>query len=190
MSTATNSSHDRRILEAYAAGDEAWKRDHDEAMRCRDLEEQVTVGNWLFRALSRTERELYADARAGLEPLEPAHKWDLLASFRIWLAGSVRLLAKIEEFEAKGYSFERAADLQGNRLEVERILEQEEALGGRIRPVRVDDQGRIFLETGEQVDVRGLEPEKVLAGLAEDAAGLGRPLREIMAERRRPAGAA
>jgi hypothetical protein len=55
----------------------------------------------------------------------------------------------------------------------------------RVRPVTIDAEGRIFLETGEQVVIPGLEPEKVLEGLADDAAGRGRPLREIMAERRR-----
>jgi hypothetical protein len=55
----------------------------------------------------------------------------------------------------------------------------------RVRPVTIDDEGRIFLDTGEQVVIPGLEPEKVLEGLADDAAGRGRPLREIIAERYR-----
>jgi len=54
----------------------------------------------------------------------------------------------------------------------------------RVRPVTIDDQGRIFLETGEQVVMPGLEPEKVLEGLADIDAGRCRSLEEIIAERK------
>jgi hypothetical protein len=190
MPPTTNLGLDHRILEAYAAGAEAWKRDHEEAMKCWDLEELVTVGNWLFRILTRAENEFYADSRSGRMPLEPAHKQTLLVAYRIWLAGSIQLLSRVEEFEAKDYQFKGADDLRSHRQEVERILDQQESLGGRIRPVTIDGEGRAFLENGEQVLVPGLEPEKVRKGLAEDATGLGRPLREIIAERRRSEGAA
>jgi hypothetical protein len=53
------------------------------------------------------------------------------------------------------------------------------------RPVRVDERGRIFEASGEPIVVEGLEPEKVLEGLADDDAGRTRALREIIAERRK-----
>lgn len=52
------------------------------------------------------------------------------------------------------------------------------------RPVRIDAEGRIVLDDGEQVVIPGLEPDRVSQGLAEAEAGLGRPLREILAGRR------
>ena len=56
-------------------------------------------------------------------------------------------------------------------------------LAGRIRPVRVDEAGRIFYEdTGEQLIMPGLEPETILASLADLEAGRTVPLEQVMAE--------
>jgi hypothetical protein len=52
------------------------------------------------------------------------------------------------------------------------------------RPIRVDEQGRMFEMTGEPIIVPGLEPDKVLKGMADDAAGRARPLSEIIAQRK------
>jgi hypothetical protein len=52
------------------------------------------------------------------------------------------------------------------------------------RPIRVDEQGRMFEMTGEPIIVPGLEPDKVLKGMADDAAGRTRPLSEIIAQRK------
>ena len=53
------------------------------------------------------------------------------------------------------------------------------------RPVRVDEQGRLYEMTGEPIVIEGLEPEKILQGIADELAGRTRPLREIIAERNR-----
>ena len=50
------------------------------------------------------------------------------------------------------------------------------------RPIRVDERGRMFEATGEPIIVPGLEPDKVLKGLADASAGRTRPLSEIIAE--------
>jgi hypothetical protein len=52
----------------------------------------------------------------------------------------------------------------------------------RSEPVTVDAEGRIFRADGTQFVMPGLEPEKVLRGLADLEAGRGRSLAEIKAE--------
>lgn len=52
------------------------------------------------------------------------------------------------------------------------------------RPIRVDEEGRLFEMTGEPIIVPGLEPDKVKKGMADDAAGRTRPLSEIIAQRK------
>ena len=59
----------------------------------------------------------------------------------------------------------------------------DQALGASVRPVRVDEEGRIFELTGDPIVVTGLEPAKVLQGLDDDDAGRTRSLEEIMSER-------
>ena len=52
----------------------------------------------------------------------------------------------------------------------------------RVRPVTVDEHGRVFNEQGEQIVVPGMEPEVILRALAEDAAGHYCTLEEAVAE--------
>ncbi len=54
-------------------------------------------------------------------------------------------------------------------------------IGQPPRPVRVDDEGRIFELTGERFEIAGLAPADVLEALEDERAGRVRPLREIMA---------
>jgi hypothetical protein len=52
-----------------------------------------------------------------------------------------------------------------------------------IRPVRVDDQGRIFEMTGEQIVMPGLEPDTILRALKDARLGRTRSLKEMIASR-------
>ena len=53
------------------------------------------------------------------------------------------------------------------------------------RPVRIDDEGRVFERDGTRFRCPGLEPEAVRAGLADLEAGRVRPLSEVLAGRGR-----
>jgi hypothetical protein len=60
-----------------------------------------------------------------------------------------------------------------------------------VRPVRIDERGRIFELSGERFSLPGLEPADVLAGLADAQAGRIRSLKAIREGRaggRRPGG--
>jgi hypothetical protein len=52
-----------------------------------------------------------------------------------------------------------------------------------VRPVRIDERGRIFELSGERFVMPGLEPENVLAGLADEQAGRTRSLKAIREDR-------
>jgi hypothetical protein len=58
-------------------------------------------------------------------------------------------------------------------------------VGGRspIRPVVVDESGRLFEMTGEQIVMPGLEPEAILESLEDARAGRMRSLKDIRASR-------
>jgi hypothetical protein len=52
-----------------------------------------------------------------------------------------------------------------------------------IRPVMVDESGRIFEMTGEQIVMPGLEPEAILESFEDERAGRMRSLKDIIASR-------
>ncbi len=52
-----------------------------------------------------------------------------------------------------------------------------------IRPVLVDDSGRIFEMTGERICMPGLEPERILESFEDERAGRTHSLKDIIASR-------
>ncbi len=60
---------------------------------------------------------------------------------------------------------------------------------GNLRAVRVDDSGRIFEMTGEELVIPGLEPIKVARGLKDEQAMRLRSLKDIIATRAQRASA-
>ncbi len=70
--------------------------------------------------------------------------------------------------------------VEPSRERVRRRLDLED-----LRPIHVDEQGRMFEVTGEPIVIEGLEPDKVLQALADEAAGRSRSLRAIIAERKK-----
>jgi hypothetical protein len=52
-----------------------------------------------------------------------------------------------------------------------------------IRPVRVDESGRIFEINGEQIVMPGLEPEAILESFEDERVGRMRSLKDIFASR-------
>jgi hypothetical protein len=53
-----------------------------------------------------------------------------------------------------------------------------------IRPVVVDESGRIFEVTGEQICMPGLEPQAILDSIEDERAGRTHSLKEIIASRK------
>jgi hypothetical protein len=51
------------------------------------------------------------------------------------------------------------------------------------RPVRVDEAGRIFEMSGEQIIIPGLAPKNILKGIEDERAGRLRSLEEYIASR-------
>src|SRR5579859_7875900 len=71
-----------RQLEAYG---DFRKKDHQEAMNCRDWEDAIAVGLNVFRMIQEREKAWRSQVFRGLVPFSEADDRDFRARFESWL---------------------------------------------------------------------------------------------------------
>ena len=98
-----------RQLEAY---EEGWKVDHDEAMRCRDFEENLAVGINIFHSLMQVDVTRRHRIESGREEFIASEDGDMLGWFRWWLRPTEGAMARIRYFEQKFGAVDGAAEFR------------------------------------------------------------------------------
>jgi hypothetical protein len=91
------------LISAYA-GQEPWKRDHDGAMLCRDLEETIAWGINLFRGLNEMEEWLQSGGIEGRNGLHSLDQDEFERAYRLWVKASEAIVRFAEELAHQGLS--------------------------------------------------------------------------------------
>jgi hypothetical protein len=99
----------RRQLTAY---EESWKQDHDEAMRCRDLEDVIAVGVSTFHLLRRIEQAWRDRVFRGTEAFAPEDDAGYREGYRLWLQTTESLLAQASSLAERFGTVSGAEELQ------------------------------------------------------------------------------
>jgi hypothetical protein len=166
----------------------------------RRLENVLAVGNWLFRAVRTIERHWRAEVIEGRTPYDPEEERLVADYLRQWCRPCHRCRDEIESFRLKGLEVRGSRRFEKYCAEAQDILEgggpffDDAEKAGRWaaltaehrqspRPVRIDEEGRIFEVTGERFLMPGLTPDEVREGISDVNAGRTRPLKEIIAAR-------
>lgn len=97
-----------QFLAAYSAQAERWKRDHVEAMECRDLEQLLLMGLFLSLSIDLIDTNWRTAMLGGQVEFDPAEEAEILGHYRTWLAPAADILARIEAMEAAGYKVQWA----------------------------------------------------------------------------------
>lgn len=173
---------------------------HQELIRgARRLEGVLAIGNYLFHAIARIESNWRAEVLDGRTPYDPNEDRSIGEMYAQWSAPCQRCLREVRRF--RGFvirgskEFARHCDEVGEILsgvrkpfeDPDRLARWEQIVASsrpNPRPIRIDDQGRIFELSGSRFTMRGLEPEVILQGLADAEAGRLIPLSRIIAERK------
>ena len=122
----------RELISAYA-NNEGWKIDHVEAQLCRDFEDSLGWGCWLFERLLDLEAKMQARAFSGVDARTLSDLESMPKLYQQWLEASERCLDLAKEFTTQGYvvdgleTFEKAVDQA-------RWICESEALEAEIRP--------------------------------------------------------
>jgi hypothetical protein len=123
----------RRLLTAYA-DKESWKRDHDEAQSCRDVEEKLAWGVHIFKGL--LDLEARTQSRALKDPSPEAEQLLELMPllYQFWAEVSEFYLERAREFLGKGFAVDGLDEFQ-EAVEEARCLVGNLALEDEIRPI-------------------------------------------------------
>jgi hypothetical protein len=89
-----------RQLEAY---EETWKRDHTQAMACRDWEDAIAVGINIFRMLAEREQAWRDHVFRGTTDFSEKDNLDHQARFANWLATTKEVLEQVLPELEKGF---------------------------------------------------------------------------------------
>jgi hypothetical protein len=100
------------VWRQIAVYEESWQQDHDEAMRCRDLEDGLAVGVALFHLIERIDQSWRDRVFRGAEPFQAEDDAAIRLLYELWLHPSGRITARIEQFEAKFENVERAGEFR------------------------------------------------------------------------------
>jgi len=166
----------------------------------RRLEQVLVVGNWLFRSIRLIERNWRAEVSSGQTPYNPTDDQTIRDYYRQWAIPCSRCLKEIQRLRSQVYRIHGVSEFEKNCDSVHEILAHLEKplldlehsspksdpltkAKGNPRAVHVDDSGRIFETTGEELSIAGLEPIKVARGLRDEQAGRLRSLKDIVATR-------
>jgi hypothetical protein len=166
----------------------------------RRLEEVLVIGNWLYDSVRLIEHNWRTEVIEGKTPYDPEEARTIREFLAQWVQPCRRCLDEINLFESKGFEVRGSKEFKRHCAEAVDILGghnpffEDADKAGRwaaltakhrvaIRPVEVDESGRIFERTGERFTMPGLEPTDILEAIEDEHAGRVRPLREIVASR-------
>lgn len=111
-----------RQLEAYG---ESWKRDHSEAMACRDWEDAIAVGINIFHMIRDREQAWRDQVFRGVMPFSEEDNLDHLGRFAEWLDTTRKVLAEtLPRLEERFGTIEGAAELRACAQEAETVVRE------------------------------------------------------------------
>jgi len=146
----------RDQVAVYERHAQPWKEAHHAAMECRDLEELLAFGAFLFRQISRVDEQWHERLFRGELCHNPDMDRDIHDLYRAWAVPSEACVAQIEHFEAGGFTVEGAKEFRECVAEVRGVLLPDahfftaQALHN-LRDAAIDDHQR-----GETVELRSL----------------------------------
>jgi len=103
---------------------EGWKFDHDAAMKCRNLEERLTVVNALLGVIAQLEARRHAEILSGSYQSDPYFEGRIRQAFRRLSRTCSKIDASITRFEHQGYEVEGSVLFRLHREEIQKIFRE------------------------------------------------------------------
>lgn len=166
------------------------------------LEQVLGIGNWLYRTVRLIEHNWRTQVMEGKTLYDPNEDNEIMDLYRQWMLPCQRCTNQIDSFISRRFPVQGGDEFKKNYMEARNILaghnpffdDDDNAtrwagLTAFLRPqprtVHVDDDGRIFDASGDELSIPGLEPKRMLQARDEMRTGTRRTLNEIIASRNR-----
>ncbi len=148
-----------------------WKQKHEQLVNYwSPIEDFVPKAIYLYEFITRQGKRLHERALEQREDLVPEIYVRNRLRLKEWLT-----LSLLVQDELRSVAAEYIGELP-DAAKLATCIEQARSRIDSPRPVKIDDDGRIFEMNGEQFIMSGLEPENVLSGLEDERAGRTRSL--------------
>ena len=104
----------RKHLEAYQATAEQWKKDHEDAMQCYDVQDSVKFGLFILDVLHQLDEEIRLRCFKGNEPKDAYAKLcnEVEELYQRWFRTSEVHLEIVASLVSKGHTVEGAEELR------------------------------------------------------------------------------
>jgi hypothetical protein len=112
----------RRCLRSCEERRELWKEDHDLAMVCCDVQEQLALLSYLFERINRADEAVREAVFAGREDHSPEFDSELENIYREWADVAGKYLSIVRKLESQGFSVEEAGELRSRLREAIGLL--------------------------------------------------------------------
>jgi len=133
MATKQSTSTTSRLISAYGE-QEPWKEEHDRAMYCVRIEQNLEWGMLLFKGLTAAESRLQSQAERGRHAVKDADWLDIDRAYRSWAATAGKFLKIGDTLAAEGFSVDRLEDFRSTVAEAEAIVGNAD-IDSEIRPI-------------------------------------------------------
>lgn len=123
MGTETGAFHVvQDAITSYAEGVESWKSAYVAAMKCRDLEDWLYVGNGIFDAITAFDEKHQFRVLSGEIEYDPAHNELIKSAYKWWLGPCEVLSTEINSLRAQGFLVDNSEAFLSNCRESTGIL--------------------------------------------------------------------
>lgn len=147
----------REQLKLYEEQPEKWKRDHDRAMACREVEELIAFGNHVFGRISRLDEHWHGLMFREEIPYSAEFEKDLLDLYRDWLNTSEQLLPSIKRLELDEYVVDGAEQLRDHCEAIRSLLTPDNAFFHPHRLTLLGDEAIAAHRRGETEAIKELD---------------------------------
>ncbi len=117
---------------------EAWKADHNDAMRCYKLQEAIAFGTFIFGRICHLDEEVREDFLTNRMSFDQDLQKQIEDLYRQWEGRSREYIGAINDLEGKGYVVEGAKEFRRCYDEVLGILTPDDKFfrGGKLLAMR------------------------------------------------------
>jgi hypothetical protein len=110
------------VQDAICSYNERWKMDYKAAMKCRDLEDWLYVGNGIFDAITSFDEKHQSRVFKGEIEFDPDHAELIKQAYSWWLGPCEELCAKIKLMHDQHFEVNNSAQFLSNCREAKGIL--------------------------------------------------------------------
>jgi hypothetical protein len=113
-----------QYTEELAEDLEGWKFDHDVVMKCRNLEDRLTVVNALLGVIPQLEDRRHTEILSGSYQSDPYFEGRIRQAFRRLSRTCSKINASITRFERREYEVQGSTLFRSHREAIEKIFQE------------------------------------------------------------------